>query len=339
VKHPSDPGPSDPLNEIEAFRGQELLLLRATEGLTEAQAAELATLGLADDDSYDFAAAALDLATLPRHELPSEVAQRLLLAAGVRPPRAASAPAVTSGVASGAAPLASSPPLRVPTQPPTEPARTTPSLPTPPALPSLPTEPTAPLPSLTARRSRAPMIVAWTAAAAGLAAAAGAIVWATRKEPTIVVQRVEVPGPPIVTPPPQPPPPSVARAQLLAAAADAQTLPWTATTDAAAKGASGDVVWSPSHQEGYLRFVGLAANDPTLQQYQLWIFDKLRDERYPVDGGVFDVGPSGEVVIKIAPKLLVNEPVLFAVTVEPPGGVVVSKRERIVVTASPAKAG
>jgi Anti-sigma-K factor rskA len=340
VKHPSDPGPGDPLNEIEAFRGQELLLLRATEGLTEAQAAELIELGLADDDSYDLAAAAVDLATLPRHELPSDVAQRLLLAAGVRPPRAASAPAVPSGVpsgvTSGAAPRASSPRLRVPTQPPAEPARTLPSPPTPPAAP---TEPTEPLALLTARRSRAPMIVAWTAAAAGLAAAAVAVVWATRKEPTIVVQRVEVPGPPIVTPPPQPPPPSVARAQLLAAAADAQTLPWTATADAAAKGASGDVVWSPSHQEGYLRFVGLAANDPTLQQYQLWIFDKLRDERYPVDGGVFDVGPSGEVVIKIAPKLLVNEPVLFAVTIEPPGGVVVSKRERIVVTASPAKAG
>jgi len=31
--------------------------------------------------------------------------------------------------------------------------------------------------------------------------------------------------------------------------------------------------------------------------------------------------------------------VLFAVTVEAPGGVVVSRRERIVVTAAPARAG
>ena len=181
------------------------------------------------------------------------------------------------------------------------------------------------------------MIVAWTAAIAGLAAAAAAIVWAVQKEPTVVVQRIEVPAPP--PPIARPPLPSEARAALLASAADVQTLPWTATADDAAQGVSGDVVWSASQQEGYLRFVGLAPNDPRLLQYQLWIFDKLRDERYPVDGGVFDVGPSGEIVIKIAPKLRVNEPVLFAVTVEPPGGVVVSKRERIVVTASPAKAG
>ncbi len=91
-----------------------------------------------------------------------------------------------------------------------------------------------------------------------------------------------------------------------------------------------------------MRFVGLAPNDPKVLQYQLWIFDKLRDERYPVDGGVFDVGavgPDGELVIKITAKLAVGEPVLFAITVEPPGGVVVSKRERIVVTAAPSKTG
>jgi hypothetical protein len=45
------------------------------------------------------------------------------------------------------------------------------------------------------------------------------------------------------------------------------------------------------------------------------------------------------VIVKIAPKLLVGEAVLFAVTVEAPGGVVVSKRERIVVTAAPPKTG
>ena len=96
-------------------------------------------------------------------------------------------------------------------------------------------------------------------------------------------------------------------------------------------------MWSPSLQEGYLRINGLAPNDPRILQYQLWIFDKRRDDRFPVDGGVFDIAPTGEVVIKISPKLFVAEPVLFAITIEPPGGVVVSKRERIVVTAAPAK--
>ncbi len=54
---------------------------------------------------------------------------------------------------------------------------------------------------------------------------------------------------------------------------------------------------------------------------------------------MFDVGPGGEVVIKIDPKLHVNQPVLFAVTVEQPGGVVVSDRKRIAVTAAPPKTG
>ena len=69
-------------------------------------------------------------------------------------------------------------------------------------------------------------------------------------------------------------------------------------------------------------------------QYQLWIFDKGRDVRYPVDGGVFDVSAAGEVVIPITAKLAIGQPTLFAVTVETPGGVVVSERKRIVVTAS-----
>jgi len=94
-------------------------------------------------------------------------------------------------------------------------------------------------------------------------------------------------------------------------------------------------VWSASAQQGYLRFVGLAPNDRAVVPYQLWIFDKTRDDKYPVDGGVFDVAASGEVIVRIDPKLHVNDAALFAVTIERPGGVVVSKREHIVVTAAP----
>jgi hypothetical protein len=58
---------------------------------------------------------------------------------------------------------------------------------------------------------------------------------------------------------------------------------------------------------------------------------------YPVDGGVFEIpADGGEVVIPIEAKLPVGQPTLFAVTVEPPGGVVVSSRERIVLVAQPA---
>lgn len=50
-----------------------------------------------------------------------------------------------------------------------------------------------------------------------------------------------------------------------------------------------DVVWSTRAQRGVMRLIGLKSNDARRWQYQLWIFDKTRDQRYPVDGGVFDV--------------------------------------------------
>ena len=68
-----------------------------------------------------------------------------------------------------------------------------------------------------------------------------------------------------------------------------------------------------------------------MSQYQLWIFDARRDERYPVDGGVFDAAAdTAEVIVPIDAKIEVGTPVLFAVTVEKPGGVAVSNRKRIV---------
>jgi hypothetical protein len=127
------------------------------------------------------------------------------------------------------------------------------------------------------------------------------------------------------------------RETLVADATDLVRASWTATEDAAALEASGEVVWSSDRQEGYMLFRGLEPNDPTENQYQLWIFDPTRAdwEAKPVDGGVFDVPSTGEVVVPIEAKLGVSETALFAVTVEVPGGVVVSERERIVLTASP----
>lgn len=131
-------------------------------------------------------------------------------------------------------------------------------------------------------------------------------------------------------------PPQVAsledqRARLLEAS-EALVIDWATTEDEAAEGVEGDVVWDNERQRGYMRFRGLPANDPETLQYQLWIFDGTRDERHPVDGGVFDV-VGDEVVVPIEAKLAVREPTLFAVTIEPPGGVVVSSRERIVTLA------
>lgn len=110
---------------------------------------------------------------------------------------------------------------------------------------------------------------------------------------------------------------------------------WTPTTDSVASAASGEVLWDPDTGRGIMRFAKLAANNPAEWQYQLWIFDAERDERFPVDGGVFDIPTgTGDVLIPIRARLAVGRAALFAVTIEAPGGVVVSNRERIAVTAT-----
>lgn len=113
-------------------------------------------------------------------------------------------------------------------------------------------------------------------------------------------------------------------------------LPMTATDHPLASGGSGEMVWSESDRRGYLTVRGLAAVDPAKGTYQLWIFDAERDPRYPVDGGVFTVSDPGRpTTVPIRPTLAVSKPSLFAVTLEPPGGVVVSDRKRIMLTGSP----
>jgi len=258
-------------------RVHDLLADRALEGLDETEAAELASLGAEGDDSFDLAAAALDLATLRVEPMPAAVAERIRSAAPMKTPATLAGWSMPGRI--GEAPKETQ---------------------------------VVPIES---RRRR--LSVAWFAAAAGVLLAIGAWLWAGRQSP----------GSPLA--------PTEARSELLASATDVTRLAWQPMKDPAATGASGDVVWSTSAQRGYMRFVGLQANDPTKSQYQLWIFDKSRDQAFPVDGGVFDVTSTGEIIVPITEKLQVDAPVLFAVTVERPGGVVVSKRERIVVTAKP----
>jgi len=166
----------------------------------------------------------------------------------------------------------------------------------------------------------------WVAAAAVVIALVG---W----WPRLMDPAPSLSAPPVETvAPAEAPSTADLRVQLLAAP-ETLTLPWTITEDQAAVAASGDVVWNGNQQSGFMRIAGLEINDPAVAQYQLWIFDRLRDERYPVDGGVFDVSVDGEAIVPIDARVEVGEPYLFAVTVEGPGGVVVSSRERIVLLA------
>jgi hypothetical protein len=96
---------------------------------------------------------------------------------------------------------------------------------------------------------------------------------------------------------------------------------------------SGKVVWSDTLQEGYMTLTNLPANKPEKNQYQLWIVDPSRDEK-PVDGGVFDIRSGKETaVIPIRNPLVVTKPAAFVITLEQPGGVVVSKQEVVVALA------
>ena len=127
---------------------------------------------------------------------------------------------------------------------------------------------------------------------------------------------------------------AVLRDSLLTTDSAMTRLDWTTTADSSAVGASGDVVWSGRAQRGVMRIAGLQPNDRRRWQYQLWIFDRTRDQKYPVDGGVFDIpAGQGEVLIPIDARVPVGDAVMFAVTVEPAGGVVVSTRDRIALLA------
>jgi hypothetical protein len=171
----------------------------------------------------------------------------------------------------------------------------------------------------------------WLAAAACLVLAVFA--WNRSPPPPAPVAAVVTPPAAVIPPVAKPVAPLTAAEERAALLAKSDSLKITlgATKDPAAAGVTGDVVWDPVTQRGFVRVVGLAPNDPAVHQYQLWIFDGGRDQRFPVDGGVFDVPANAtEAVIPIHAALRVLSAKAFAVTVERPGGVVVSGRQHVV---------
>lgn len=250
-------------DQHELSRRDELLADRASVGLSAEEARELeALLAGVPDDSYDLAAASLDLALAPPTAETLSPELRAKLAA-----RADAFVVQRAAVAKRAE-------MRV-----------------------LPSEP---------RRSSA--LAWWVAAAAVVLALIG---WWPRFGA----------GPAALAPTPS---------ELLARA---DTLRVAAKGTAYAANLSGDVLWSNATQSGYLRLSGLPVNDPKLEQYQLWIVDGT--QKHPIDGGVFDVdAATGELVIPIDAKIAVTSPAAFAITVEKPGGVVVSDQSKVAMLVS-----
>lgn len=158
--------------------------------------------------------------------------------------------------------------------------------------------------------------------------------WFTRVQPRPEIAKT----PPVETP--RVLSASELRDEMLKAATDTIKATWAVGNVKELTQVVGDVVWSDQKQAGYMRLKGLPVNDATKEQYQLWIFDKNQDKATPIDGGVFNVSAEGEVVIPINAKIAATAPELFAITVERPGGVVVSKRGKIAALAkveTPAK--
>ena len=103
---------------------------------------------------------------------------------------------------------------------------------------------------------------------------------------------------------------------------------WFAQTDEFCD-CSGDVIWSDDGQRGFITLAGLPMNDPTQNQYQIWIVDPNMHAN-PVDGGVFDiVTADSPTIIPINPKLPIGKAKGFAITLEQPGGVVISEQSLI----------
>lgn len=109
-------------------------------------------------------------------------------------------------------------------------------------------------------------------------------------------------------------------------ATDLVRISWAPQGDSVA---TGEVVWRDSLQQGFMVFEGLLVNDPLESQYQLWIFDTDAGQAHPVDGGVFDIDSEQRTVVAIDAKISVGKAVMFAITEETPGGVVVSDRKRL----------
>ena len=125
-------------------------------------------------------------------------------------------------------------------------------------------------------------------------------------------------------------PPSEAKNQLVRKAVDLKESEFGGLVDYGKM--TGKVIWSDTFQEGYMTLTNLPVNNPAVKQYQLWIVDPKRDEK-PVDGGVFDIPATGSFVVPIRNPVAVSNPQAFVITLEQPGGVVVSKQQVVVAIA------
>jgi hypothetical protein len=275
------------LTDFEVMRVQELLVLRATEGLSDGEKTELARFDSDDIASFDVAAAMVAFSVQHREDMPDDVTARVLQNAlshhGKQ--RAAKDSSTAPALPSVAAVFT---------------AQTIPAVVSTASVHKL-----TPKASSSQRSSSILAYSGWGFAAA----AAGVAIWMFANKSDSETKRE-----------------SAVSAAAVAAASDVISLPLL--TEGAL---GGNVKWSASAQQGALSIVGLPSNVPTTERYQLWIFDRNRDARYPVDAGLFDAS-KGATQFNFAPRMKVEHVTQFMVTREAAHGAVVSERKAVIAT-------
>lgn len=200
---------------------------------------------------------------------------------------------------------------------------------------------------LVAGRQAAPVAVrgARPIAAAGWLAAAAALALAAVGWFRPLTSSGLVPGRPGGDFPNDPILATVADLEQLATAAGTRTIPVMGKGRIESPKPIGEFVWNSREQRGFLRLQRFDANNPDQAQYQGWFFDAKRDPNYPVSAGLFNVAPTvdrqlrdcdGALLVPIKPDLPIGDLDAFAVTVERPGGVVVTDKKGLVLLAAPA---
>jgi hypothetical protein len=152
-------------------------------------------------------------------------------------------------------------------------------------------------------------------------------IWITRSN---IIDTAKIPPTPTATPEIKLKP-AQEREQLLASVKDAVQSSWGDFDPKEPKNIQGDVVWSNSAQKGFVRFRNLPVNDKTKGTYQVWIFDK--NQKDPVSAGTFDINEDGEIVVPIDSSLKIQEPTMFGITAEKPGGVPKSDLKNVMAVA------
>lgn len=287
--------------EIETMRAQELLMLQATEGLSATEKAELRRVHADTSEVFDVVATMVECSVSHTEAMPQDVADKILQTAlasrSGKYANTTTAPAVPAVAA-----VLTSRQLHV-----VAPITTS----TPFARRNVEPAPNRqPFGQKSSRRAIA-LYAGWgTAAAAAVVAG-----WAINKN---------VEGRPSDAP-------AVALPTFTADAPPTLTLAWRNDAQPAV---TGSVRWNVEMQRGVVEIVALPSNAVTQQRYQLWVFDAQRDEKFPVDAGLFDV-TGARTTLVFSPRVKVAKATHFMITLEDANGAVVSNRAHIAAVTQP----